>query len=151
MTTPMRFARRILPIVAVLLLAGAGCSLSPRARVQIGTRAMVPSNIPIMKGLEPRDEGSWRVIPEAEGKRRLESRWTIDQPFDKVVAWYLERFEKQGLSTHTIENADGVRIYWGTSEQAYYADRATNASIFVNKTKDGGKTAVEMELDLPPT
>ena len=146
----MSYTRKFLPLMVMLLLAGAGCpSSSPRSAIRPGTRAMMPADVPIMKGLEPRDESAWRVLPGEEGKSRLESRWSIDAPYDKVVAWYLDAFDHRGLSTHTIEKDGGIRIFWGTSEQAYYADLKTNGSIYVHEEKVDGKTPVEMELDLP--
>ncbi|HTM68479.1 MAG TPA: hypothetical protein VL426_04210 [Candidatus Binatia bacterium] len=132
---------------AFLVLAGAGCALP--ARVEKGTRAMVPKDLPILQGLVPEREDAWTVERTKDGKRRLESSWTSDADAREIIDWYVGEFSKRHMSTQTIAKDGVTRIFWGTAEQAYYADRSVNSSIAVHDAKKDGRTLVEMELYQP--
>jgi len=144
----MKNGRTLAILLVALLLTGVGCSPTPKATVEAASRASMPRGFSVMDGMEPLDEGSWRIVTLADGRRRLESRWTTPALFDRVVAWYVEDYGTKGLATHTVEKGDTVKIYWGLAQQINFADQGDGQHILTNKTQVDGKTIVEMHLDL---
>lgn len=127
-------------MVAVALFVGAGCAGTAELRP---TRERLPSGIVIMSGMEARDESSWTIVGTA-ATPRIDSVWQSDARYDEIVAFYADTFKAQGFAVHTVENDEGMRIYWGQIKNVRLANDQSSDYVLVRKGKVDGKTVVHV-------
>lgn len=107
---------------------------------------MMPKDFPIIAGLEPYEERTWRVVTDATGLRRIVSHWSTPQLYDRVIADYQDDRSRQGLSMRTANDEHGIRAFWGTTERIMRANASTSDNIYVHKDQVGGRTIVDVSL-----